>query len=125
MSVTQADAKTSAVSHRRFIALFIVALALVAPATAIAKVRLVSLTAPAHPGEHATLVAAVSPSASCSITVLYKSGSSHAHGLTPHRSVAGRVSWTWMVGTNTTPGSWVVYVDCGAAGILRTKLTVR
>lgn len=125
MSVTNPGAQSSTARHRRLVVLLAFALALVVPATAIAKVRLVSLTAPARPGEHATLVAAVSPAASCSITVLYKSGSSHAHGLTPHRSVAGRVSWTWMVGTNTTPGSWVVYVDCGPAGILRTKLTVR
>lgn len=111
--------------HHRLIVLLVVAGAFVVPSAAMAKVRLLSLTTPARPGGHATLVAAVSPSASCSITVLYKSGSSHAHGLTPHRSVAGKVSWTWMVGTNTTPGNWVIYVDCGAVGILRTKLTVR
>lgn len=112
-------------SYRKLVVSLALATALIVPSAAAAKVRLLSLTAPAHPGAHATLVAAVSPAATCSITVLYKSGSSHAHGLTARRSVAGKVSWTWMVGTNTTPGNWLVYVDCGRAGILRTKLTVR
>lgn len=99
--------------------------ALILPVTALANVRLVSLTKPAYPGGHATLVAAVSPAARCSITVLYKSGSSHAHGLTPERTKSGRVSWTWMVGTNTTPGRWRIYVDCGSAGIMSTTFLVR
>lgn len=110
--------------HHRLIVSAVAALALILPAAAAAKVRLLSLTNPARPGSHATLVASVSPTASCSITVLYKSGSSHAHGLTPHRSQKGKVSWTWMIGTNTTPGRWPIYVDCGAAGILRANLVV-
>ncbi len=100
-------------------------LALAVPAAASAKVRLVYLSGPNAPGSHATLVVAVTPSATCSIVVLYKSGSSHAQGLTPRRSSNGKVGWTWMVGTNTTPGRWPIYVDCGRAGILRTNLTVR
>lgn len=121
-SLASGQSKTGS---RKYVVIVVAALALVLPSAALAKVHLLSLTAPAHPGGHATLVAAVSPTARCSITVLYKSGSSHAHGLTPRRSVAGKVSWTWMIGTNTTPGSWLVYVDCGAAGIMRTKLVVR
>jgi|SRR5581483_8710182 len=111
--------------YRRRLVLFVAVLALTVPSLALAKVRLVSLTTPAYPGEHATLVAAVSSNATCSITVLYESGSSHAQGLTPRRARAGRVTWTWFVGTNTTPGRWRIYVDCGKAGILSTKLTVR
>src|SRR4051812_31633396 len=90
--------------YRRRLVLFVAVVALAVPSVAMAKVRLVSLTTPAFPGEHATLVAAVSRAATCSITVLYKSGSSHAQGLTPRRTRAGRVSWTWFVGTNTTAG---------------------
>lgn len=100
-------------------------LALSYPALALAKVKVVSLTAPAYPGGHATLVASVSPSATCSITVLYKSGSSHAHGLGSKRTSGGRVSWTWMVGTNTTPGRWKIYVDCGRAGLTSVPFVVR
>ena len=99
--------------YARRLVVFFAVVALAVPTVALAKVRLVSLTAPAHPGQHATLVAAVSRVATCSITVLYTSGSSHAQGLTPRRTRAGRVSWTWFVGTNTTAGRWTIYVDCG------------
>jgi len=95
------------------------------PATASAKVRLASVTSPASPGSYATLVASVSPNARCSITVYYKSGASVAQGLYPKRSVRGRVSWTWMVGTRTTPGRWAIVVSCGRAGTLNTSFRVR
>ena len=39
----------------------------------------------------------------------------------------GRVSWTWMVGTNTTPGSWPIDIRCsqtGASGKLTLKIKV-
>jgi hypothetical protein len=55
------------------------------------------------------------------ITVNYKSGPSHAAGLYPKRTTAGRVSWSWMVGTRTTPGRWTIDVYCGAAGSLHTS----
>ncbi len=101
-----------------------VAVALLAPASASARVRLVSVT-PATPGSYATLVAAVSPAATCRITVHYKSGPSRAQGLGPKRSAAGRVSWTWKVGTRTTPGRWGITVACGGAGTLQTSFVVR
>lgn len=25
----------------------------------------------------------------------------------------GNISWSWMVGTRTTPGSWPVVITCG------------
>jgi hypothetical protein len=99
--------------------------ALATAGTASASVRLVSVTSPASPGSHATLVAAVSRSATCSITVNYKSGPSRAQGLYPKRPSGGRVSWTWMVGTRTTPGRWGIVVSCGSAGTLRTSFVVR
>jgi len=61
------------------------------------------------------------PERSCSITVYYKSGPSHAQGLYPKCPVGGRVSWTWKVGTRTTPGGWAIVVSCGSAGTLRTS----
>jgi hypothetical protein len=99
--------------------------ALATAGSASASVRLVSVTSPVSPGSHATLRAAVSPARTCSITVLYKSGASHAQGLYPKRPSGGRVSWTWMVGTRTTPGSWGIVVSCGSAGTLRTSFVVR
>jgi hypothetical protein len=95
------------------------------PASASARVRLLSVTSPASPGSYATLRASVSPSRTCSITVYYKSGPSHAQGLYPKRPVNGRVSWTWKVGTRTTPGRWPIVVSCGPAGTLRTSFVVR
>jgi hypothetical protein len=99
--------------------------ALAVPAAASARVTLVSVTSPASPGSYATLTVRVSPARSCSIIVMYKSGSSHAHGLSAKRPIAGRVSWTWMVGTNTTAGRWPIIVACGSAGALQTSFVVR
>jgi len=98
--------------------------ALAVPASASARVSLVSVTSPASPGSYASIAASVSPAQSCSITVQYKSGPSHARGLTPRRPTSGRVSWTWMVGTNTTQGRWPITISCGSAGTLRTSFVV-
>jgi hypothetical protein len=100
------------------------AMAIALPAAASARVRLVAVTSPASAGSYATLRASVSPSAACSITVNYKSGPSHAQGLYLKRPVSGRVSWTWKVGTRTSPGRWGIVVSCGSAGILRTSFVV-
>src|SRR5262249_36109603 len=98
--------------------------ALVLAAPAAATVKLVHVTSPAYPGGTATLTASVSQNTTCGITVLYKSGSSHASGLYPKRASNHRVSWTWNIGTNTTAGRWKIYVDCGKAGLLSTSFVV-
>jgi hypothetical protein len=92
------------------------------PATAAARVRLVSITSPINHGAYATLTVSVSRVATCSITVYYRSGPSQAAGLYPKRG--RRISWTWKVGTRTTPGRWPIVVSCGAAGTLRTSFLV-
>jgi hypothetical protein len=99
--------------------------ALVIPASASAKVKLVSITSPASRGSYATLTIALSRPATCRIIVMYKSGSSHAGGLDAKRSVRGRASWRWMAGTNTTGGRWPIFVYCGGAGALQTSFVVR
>ncbi|HWB23556.1 MAG TPA: hypothetical protein VG652_11805 [Gaiellaceae bacterium] len=109
--------------RRRFATLAAVG-ALVAAPTALGSVHLVTVTSPARPGTAARLVARVSPGATCSIVVNYKSGPSHAQGLTPERSVGGIVSWSWIVGTRTTPGRWGIVVSCGTAGTLSTSFAV-
>ena len=106
---------------RRFALVVLAFTALALPVSAAAGVRLASVTSPVSAGSHATLTVSVSRAATCSITVNYKSGPSHAQGLYPKRTSAGRVSWTWMVGTNTTPGRWTIDVYCGAAGSLHTS----
>jgi hypothetical protein len=95
------------------------------PVAATAKVRLVSVTSPISAGSYATLTAAVRPArVTCSISVYYKSGPSEAAGLYSKRPARGRVSWTWKVGTRTTPGRWPIVVSCGRAGSLRTSFVV-
>ncbi len=103
----------------------VLAVALALPAAASARVRLIHVTSPVSAGSYATLRASVSPSRTCSIAVYYKSGASQAQGLYPKRSVAGRVSWTWKVGTRTTPGRWAIVVSCGSAGTLRTSFVTQ
>jgi hypothetical protein len=111
--------------HIRWLLLIsVLALALVLPTAASARVRLITVSSPASAGSYATLRASVSPSRTCSITVYYKSGPSHAAGLYPKRPIAGRVSWTWKVGTRTTPGRWPIVVSCGSGGTLRTSFVV-
>jgi hypothetical protein len=98
--------------------------ALVLPATAQARVKLVRVSS-AYAGDYATLTAAVSPVRRCSIIVHYKSGPSKAQGLYAKTPSSGRVSWTWKVGSNTTAGRWAITVSCGSAGVLRTSFLVR
>ncbi len=107
---------------RRLVVILAVVLALAAPTAASASVRLVRITSPINHGAYATLTVAVSPSQTCSITVYYKSGPSSAAGLYPQRGA--RITWTWKVGTRTTPGRWPIVVSCGKAGTLRTSFVV-
>ena len=111
---------------RGIAALVAVAAAMTFVASAAASVRLVGLTSPVAAGSSATLTASVLPrTVSCEITVFYESGPSKAAGLSAERpSLAGRVSWTWKVGSSTTAGRWPIVVACGAAGTMKTFLEV-
>lgn len=100
----------------------VLAVTLVVAATADATVTRVRITSPISAGSYATLTVRVSRVATCSITVYYKSGPSSAAGLSPKRGT--RISWTWKVGTRTTPGRWQIVVRCGSAGTLRTSFVV-
>jgi hypothetical protein len=76
------------------------------------RVTIISLPATGQ-GNPVTATARTAPGANCTIDVEYKSGPSHAAGLGPKTaSSAGAVSWTWLVGTRTTPGDWPVTVTC-------------
>jgi hypothetical protein len=95
-------------------------------------VELVRLTSLVAPYSDATIEVKTLPGAACTIVVLYKSGPSRARGLVPQEaSSRGRVSWTWRVGSSTTPGRWTpVIVRCtdrqtNDVGELRTLLEVR
>jgi hypothetical protein len=86
---------------RRLLILLVVLSALAVTSAASARVRPVSLTSPIRHGAYATLSVAVSPAATCSITVIYKSGRSSAAGLYPKRG--SRISWTWKGGRARRP----------------------
>ncbi|GGN99416.1 TadE/TadG family type IV pilus assembly protein [Saccharibacillus kuerlensis] len=77
-----------------------------------------SVPDPAYPGTRATVTAKVQPGQTAMIKVVYKSGQSKARYLGRQTADAsGNLSWTWLVGGNTTPGEWtlVVEVDGGTA----------
>jgi predicted small secreted protein len=82
-----------------------------------AYIRIVSVTSLVSPGAYATLEAKATPGAECTITVYYKSGPSEAQGLYPKQANSnGHVSWTWKVGTRTTPGRWKIVVTATYEG---------
>lgn len=120
-SVSESDEE---VSLRRALILAVAFVALGLTGAASADVRTVHVISPIRHGADETLTVSVSPSATCSIVVNYKSGPSHAQGLYAKTSVDHRISWTWMVGTNTTPGRWGIVVSCGRAGTLHTSFVV-
>jgi hypothetical protein len=63
------------------------------------------------------LAAQTVPGATGTIVVTYESGASRASGLKPKTADAqGAVSWTWMVGGNTSLGEWPIDVACEAGG---------
>ena len=80
-----------------------------------------SLTSPISPGSDATATSRTAPGAYCTITVEYASGPSKAAGLGPTTTgSSGVASWTWKVGTRTTPGDWPVTIDCSKNGLSRS-----
>ena len=88
------------------------------------ELEIISVTSPVSPGAFATLSARVTPGATCDITVIYKSGPSEAAGLFPKTAGSdGRVSWTWKVGTRTTPGTWDINVTASLGGETVTEST--
>jgi hypothetical protein len=79
--------------------------------------NIVSVTSPVNAGAIATLRVITSPEALCEIAVYYKSGLSSAAGLEPKKADAfGNVSWSWKVGTRTTPGNWRIVVISSSGG---------
>jgi len=88
------------------------------------SLQIISVTTQVRPGQSATLVAQTIPGAKCSIAVYYKSGKSTASGLYPKTANnSGRVSWTWKVGTRTTPGNWPIVVTASYGGKTITRST--
>jgi hypothetical protein len=87
------------------------------PASGALRVVITSITSPISRGSTATVNAKTTAGAACTVIVLYKSGPSSAAGLGPQNaSASGAVSWSWTVGSRTTPGSWPVTVRCASGG---------
>lgn len=93
--------------------------------TSSSGLSIVSFTQHVSPGDDATLEIHARPGAQASIEVDYKSGPSHAKGLYPQTAnSSGDVTWTWFVGTRTTPGDWPVIVTANGK-TLQTTLDVQ
>jgi micrococcal nuclease len=81
------------------------------------EVVIVAFTEAVPAGAKASLTVKTAPNAACTIAVIYASGPSKAKGLEPKSSdPTGQVSWTWIVGSSTTPGDRSVTVTCAAGG---------
>lgn len=88
-------------------------------------IQITSLTSPINRGAYATISILTAPNILCTITVYYKSGPSEAQGLEPKMSDGdGNCSWTWKVGTRTTPGNWEIVVSAQGEGQIETYFTV-
>ncbi|WP_339801184.1 TadE family protein [Paenibacillus sp. FSL R5-0744] len=71
---------------------------------------------PAVANKQGKVRAKISPNASASLSVFYKSGGSTAKYLGWKQADAdGYIEWEWKIGVNTTPGSWpfVIQLDDG------------
>ncbi len=86
---------------------------------------MVSLTSPISRGSQASITINTAPNVLCTITVYYKSGPSEAQGLGPKNSDAnGNCTWSWKVGTRTTPGNWRIVITADGVGQIETYFTV-
>jgi hypothetical protein len=91
------------------------------PVTNAFPIRFTRLVSPVHPGGTGRLEIKTEPYAECEIIVEYMSGPSEAAGLIPKTAdSSGRVSWTWTIGTKTTPGEWPVTVKATFNGFTST-----
>lgn len=92
-------------------------------------VTITSITSPIDAGKMARVSAKTTIGATCSITVTYESQESTAKGLEPKKAPAnGTITWTWLVGANTNPGTRAVDVECelgDAIGDANRDLVVR
>ncbi len=91
----------------------------------ITDIEILSLTSPVERGAKASISIKTNPNMLCTITVYYKSGASKAQGLDPKNSDGnGNCSWTWKVGTRTTPGDWRIVIKVQNIGQIEQYFTV-
>lgn len=88
-------------------------------------INIVSLTSPISRGSQASITINTAPNVLCTITVYYKSGPSKAQGLVLKNSDSnGNCTWSWKVGTRTTPGNWRIVLTAEGIGQTETYFTV-
>ncbi len=90
------------------------------------KVRITSVVDPVVRGTTASVSAATTAGAACTIKVTLPSGrvSTVAALLQTHTaSASGAVNWTWTVTSNTGTGTAQVKVSCALAGAAGTAST--
>lgn len=88
-------------------------------------INVVSLASPISRGSQASITINTAPNVLCTITVYYKSGPSTAQGLEPKNSDSnGNCTWSWKVGTRTTPGNWKIVLTANGVGQTETTFTV-
>lgn len=74
---------------------------------------------PVYPGNFDRLMISTGGNYDCSILVDYESGPSQAKGLYSQRTQGGAIGmiwWDWYVGSDTTPGTWPIYITCSLNG---------
>ncbi|ANS73544.1 hypothetical protein AWM70_02265 [Paenibacillus yonginensis] len=72
---------------------------------------------PAYAGSKATIKAQIAPGGTANLTIYYKSGKSTAKYLgTATADEKGILTWTWLVGGNTTPGTWEFMIETPEGG---------
>jgi micrococcal nuclease len=78
------------------------------------SLSVISYTENTLQGEIASITIQGKPNTEYVITVTYKSGPSQAQGLEPQTSNAsGKVTWSWKVGSRTTPGPYPIEIKGG------------
>ena len=88
-------------------------------------ITVVSLTSPISRGSQASITINTAPNTYCTIKVYYKSGPSKAQGLDPKNSDgSGNCTWSWKVGTRTTPGDWRIVINVQGVGEIEQYFTV-
>lgn len=81
--------------------------------------EIVSLPAPTKRGNQASMTVRGTPSALYTLEIKYKSGWSVANGLGAQTADAdGLVTWSWKVGSRTTPGVWEIKITDASGDIL-------
>jgi len=88
-------------------------------------INMVSLASPISRGSQVSITINTAPNVLCTIAVYYKSGPSTAQGLDPKNSDGnGNCTWSWKVGTRTTPGNWKIVITADGVGQTETTFTV-